>query len=152
MRPSSILLSFFLLLFLAFTNAQAINERNSSQSTKDKGETENTDKLVVLWTSGDPEVAKKMVFMYVYNAKKAGWWEEVTFIIWGPSSRLLAEDEELQGRLQDMKETGINLEACKACADQYGVSGKLEDLGVDVKYMGEPLTKYIKQNYHVITF
>jgi len=41
------------------------------------------EKLVVLWTSGDAEVAKKMVFMYVYNAKKYEWWDEITFIIWG---------------------------------------------------------------------
>ncbi|KXS47386.1 MAG: hypothetical protein AWL62_2688, partial [Halanaerobium sp. T82-1] len=30
--------------------------------------------LVVLWTSGDKEVAKKMVFMYTLNAKTRGWW------------------------------------------------------------------------------
>ena len=110
------------------------------------------DHLVVLWTSGDADVAKKMVFMYVYNAKKYGWWKEITFIIWGPSSQLLAEDEELQEELQKMKEEDIVLEACKACAEQYGVSEDLEALGVDVKYMGVPLTKYIKSNSHVVTF
>jgi hypothetical protein len=111
-----------------------------------------SDELVVLWTSGDPEVAKKMVFMYVYNAKKQGWWKELTFIIWGPSSRLLAEDKELQNQLKKMKEIGIKLKACKACADQYSVSEKLEKLGVEVKYMGKPLTDYIKGDSHVLTF
>jgi len=48
---------------LAFTNTQAMNERNSSQYAKDKGKSENTDKLVVLWTSGDIEVDKKMVLI-----------------------------------------------------------------------------------------
>jgi len=110
------------------------------------------DKLVVLWTSGDAEVAKKMVFMYVYNAKKYDWWKEITFIVWGPSSKLLAEDEELQKEIKRMKDEGIVLEACKACADQYGVTKKLKSLGVDVKYMGEPLTKYIKGKEHVMTF
>ncbi len=110
------------------------------------------DHLVVLWTSGDADVAKKMVFMYVYNAKKYSWWKEITFIIWGPSSKLLAEDQDLQKELQKMKEEGIVLEACKACADQYGVSEDLKALGVDVKYMGVPLTKYIKSNSHVVTF
>ena len=58
------------------------------------------DKLVVLWTSGDKEVAIKMVYMYTYNAKKNGWWNDITFIIWGPSSKLLAEDQELQDYLK----------------------------------------------------
>lgn len=116
-------------------------------SSEAKGE-----ELVVLWTSGDPEVAGKMVFMYVYNAKKNGWFDEITFIVWGPSSKLLAENEKLQEEVLKMKEEGVILKACKACADQYGVSGKLEELGIDVKYMGRPLTKYIKEGYHVVTF
>ncbi|TCO70689.1 hypothetical protein, partial [Marinisporobacter balticus] len=57
---------------------------------------ENKDKLVVLWTSGDREVAFKMVFMYTLNAKLKGWWKDVTLIVWGPSSKLLSEDAEVQ--------------------------------------------------------
>jgi hypothetical protein len=40
-----------------------------------------SDKLVVLWTSGDRDVAMNMVFMYTLNAKLAGWWPDVTFIV-----------------------------------------------------------------------
>ena len=36
-------------------------------------------KLLVVWTSGDKEVAEKMVYMYTYNAKKQGWFDEVRF-------------------------------------------------------------------------
>ncbi|RLB28776.1 MAG: DsrE family protein, partial [Deltaproteobacteria bacterium] len=32
------------------------------------------DTLVVLWSSGDREVATRMVFMYTLNAKRKGWW------------------------------------------------------------------------------
>ena len=51
-----------------------------------------------------------------------------------------------------MKEAGIKLESCKACADQYGVSSKLEELGIEVKYMGQPLTDCIKGDWEVVTF
>jgi len=108
--------------------------------------------LVVLWTSGDREVAMKMVFMYTLNAKKNGWWKDVTFIIWGPSAKLASEDKEIQEGIRGMKEQGIVLEACKACSDMYDVSGDLEKLGVDVKWMGVPLTEYIKGNNKVLTF
>ena len=109
-------------------------------------------KLMVLWTSGDREVALKMVFMYTFNAKKRGWWDEIRFVIWGPSSKLLSEDEELQQAVKHMKEAGVELLACKACADLYGVSDKLTALGVDVKYMGVPMTDMLKGGWTSLTF
>lgn len=134
-----------------FTNQKTFAQENP-ENLKDSTIIQENEKLVVLWTSDDAEVAKKMVFMYTYNAKRYGWWKDITFIIWGPSSKLLSEDTELQHYLKKMKEEGIKLKACKACADEYGVSEKLTKLGVDVKYMGTALTEYIKSEKHVITF
>ena len=56
---------------------------------------DNSNKLAVLWTSGDPDVAEKMGFMYTYNAKKQGWFDEVVLIVWGPSAKLLTENKML---------------------------------------------------------
>ncbi|MFC1528928.1 DsrE family protein [Candidatus Latescibacterota bacterium] len=115
-------------------------------------ENNNPSKLMVLWTSGDRDVALKMVYMYTYNAKKNNWWDEVRFVIWGPSSLLLSEDKELQDYIKKMKEEGVTLEACKACADMYGVSDKLAELGIDVKYMGKPVTDMLKSGWISMTF
>ena len=106
--------------------------------------------LVVLWTSGDREVALKMVFMYTLNSKLKGWWEEVILIVWGPSAVLLSRDEELQEKIRQMKEAGVVLDACKACSDLYGVSSDLEALGIEVKYMGTPLSDYLKEDRAVL--
>ena len=35
------------------------------------------DKLAMLWTSQDKEVAQKMVFMYTKNSKLRDWWGQV---------------------------------------------------------------------------
>ena len=110
------------------------------------------EKLAVLWTSGDREVALKMVFMYTLNGKLRGWWENVELIVWGPSAKLLSEDEELQEYVLKMIDRGVDLTACKACSDSYGVSEKLQGLGVDVKYMGQPLTKLLKEDCKILTF
>ncbi len=120
-----------------------------------KASSQNSDspsKLMVIWTSADREVALKMVYMYTYNAKKNGWWDEIRFVIWGPSSKLLSKDTELQKYISQMKEEGVILEACKACSDSYDVSDKLTTLGVDVKYMGVPLTDMLKSGYASMTF
>jgi hypothetical protein len=109
------------------------------------------EKLVVLWTSGDREVALKMVFMYTYNAKKYGWWKDITLIVWGPSSKLLSADKELQDYLGKIIKTGIKVLACKGCSDQYGVSKQLEDLGITVKYIGVELTTFLKEGWRMLT-
>ena len=118
-----------------------------------KDESVKPTELVALWSSGDREVALKMVFMYTVNSKLRGWWRGVTLIVWGPSSKLISVDTELQAYLLKIKEAGVKLMACKACADMYGVSDDLEKLGITVKYMGQPLTEFLKNdNYRVITF
>ena len=108
--------------------------------------------LVVVWTSGDKEVALNMVFMYTLNSKLNDWWDDVIFVVWGPSTELLTTDSEVQNKFLDLKEAGVKLEACKACADDYGATEDLKSLGVEVKYMGEPLTDYLKGEENVITF
>ena len=110
------------------------------------------DKLNILWTSADKEVALKMVFMYAHNAKKQGWWKEVHLLIWGPSARLTATDKDVQDYLKRMQEAGVVVVACRACADQYGVSKPLEGLGIEVKYMGQPLTEILKRGETLMTF
>ncbi|MCP4310774.1 MAG: DsrE family protein [Bacteroidetes bacterium] len=116
------------------------------------GEIPAEEKLVVVWTSGDRDVALKMVFMYTYNAKKNAWWDDITLVVWGPSAKLLTEDKELQEYIARIKDVGVDVRACKGCADLYGVSSQLEELGVNVLYIGKELTDYIKEGRKVLTF
>ena len=110
------------------------------------------DRLNVLWTTSDLVTSEKMVFMYTHNAKKQGWFDDVVLIVWGPSALLLSENIELQQQIKSMQADGVVLEACIACADMYGVSQSLLDLGIDVKGMGVPLSNYLKEGWKVLTF
>ncbi len=114
--------------------------------------TEEPSKLLVVWTSGDREVALKMVFMYAENAKKNDWWKEVRLLVWGPSAKLLSEDKELQDYVKKMKDEGVEVIACKACADSYGVAEKLESIGVKVFYTGKALTEMLKTDWKTVSF
>ncbi|WP_425803607.1 DsrE family protein [Desulfitobacterium sp. Sab5] len=116
-----------------------------------KDNANNGGRLAVLWTSSDREVALKMVFMYTCNSKLKGWWDDVTLIVWGPSSKLLSVDIELQNELKKAQEAGVKVQACRACADMYEVTEKLEALDIEVIYMGEPLSNYLKNGWKVIT-
>jgi len=111
-----------------------------------------SDSLVVVWTSGDREVARKMVFMYTRNGKLRDWWGRVRLVVWGPSALLLSGDLKLQEELEDLKAAGVELLACKACADLYGVADKLTALGIQVIFMGKPLTEMLKSGWTCLTF
>ena len=110
------------------------------------------DKLAVLWTSGDPDVAHRVALMYTHFAKKAGWFDKVTLIVWGPSQRLLVGDKDLQAKVKAMQGDGIIVEACIACAMSYGIVEDLKELGITVRGMGQPLTDYLKSDWKVLTF
>ncbi|MGC9529307.1 MAG: DsrE family protein [Candidatus Bipolaricaulaceae bacterium] len=110
------------------------------------------DRLVVLWYSRDPEVADKVCFMYTLNAKRRGWFGEVSLIVWGPSAQLLNCEPSLQASIGQLIEAGVTVQACRACAEAYGVADQLQGLGVEVKYMGQPLSDMLKSGQPVLTF
>jgi len=108
-------------------------------------------KLAVLWTSPDKDVALKMVYMYSRASKKNGWWDEVKLIVWGPSAKLLAEDTELQEQLKVLQGFGVEVIACKSCADMYGMSSRLEALGIEVFFVGQAFTDILQSDWKTIT-
>jgi hypothetical protein len=111
-----------------------------------------SDSLVVIWSSGDREVARKMVFMYTKNSRLREWWGRVRLVVWGPSALLLTVDQELQEELEEVQAAGVELLACRACADLYGVTDKLISLGVEVIFMGQPMTEMLKSGWTCLTF
>ena len=109
--------------------------------------------LHILWTTGEKEVAMKVIFPYIINAKANGWWDEINLIIWGPSALLTGNgDPDILRQLQDVMDSGITVEACKACTDAYHVTVNLLGLGITVRFMGGPFTDYLNSEAKVITF
>ena len=136
---------FIFCIFISFTSTMQAENADSLDNASNS-------KLAVIWTSGDPDVAHRVCFMYTHAAKTAGWFDEVVLVVWGPSARLLAGDKDLQKKIKQMSEDGVIVQACVACADSYGVSQNLRDLGIEVKGMGKPLTEMLKSDWKVITF
>jgi hypothetical protein len=107
--------------------------------------------LYILWTNADPVTAEKMVFMYGINAKLNYWWQDVTIIIWGSTAKLATENDLIREKIEQALHIGVNISACKACADQLGVTEALREIGVEVKFWGEPLTQILKENQKLLT-
>ena len=128
---------------LFFNTSQIMAQTEKPESSPDK--------LVIVWTSDDPYLAERMVLMYAHAAKTAGWFKDVTLIIWGPSAKLVSENLKIQEKLKAMQKDGVVIEACIACATAYNVVDDLKKLNFDLKGMGKPLTDYLKSDAKVLT-
>ncbi len=107
--------------------------------------------LYLLWTNDNPITAEKMVFMYSINALKHSWWQDVTIIIWGATAKLAAENIDIQNSISEALKANVNISACRACADQLGVTEILEAMQIEVKYWGQPLTDILKNDEKLLT-
>jgi hypothetical protein len=110
------------------------------------------DKVFMILTSGDKEVHKEVGFKYAPNALKHKWMDQVRVILWGPTERLAAEDAEFQRQVQELIAQGVEVYACKACSDSYGVSEKLALLDIKVQYVGILVTEMLKEGWYQLSF
>lgn len=108
------------------------------------------EKLTILWTSGDEETAKNMLLMYTLKSNLNNWWKECNLITWGPSNKLICNSPEIQLIIKQIQDAGVGIFACKRCAEEYGIVQQLEDLGIEVKLMGEPFTGYLQDDSYRI--
>jgi hypothetical protein len=107
--------------------------------------------LYILWTNDNFITAEKMVFMYAINSMRYGWWDNVTLVIWGATAKLVAENERIQQLIAEARKMEVYVTACKACADQLGVTEILEAHDIDVQYLGTALTHVLKNGEKLIT-
>jgi hypothetical protein len=109
------------------------------------------DKINILWTTDNKDTVFNMLTMYAINSKINDWWQDVNVIIWGASAKLAGTDNQIQIEIIEMINKGVTIEACKDCCDNFGVTDKLIKIGINVRYMGEPLTNYIKAGEKILT-
>jgi hypothetical protein len=109
------------------------------------------DKINILWTTDNKDTIFNMLSIYAINSKSKGWWNDVNIIIWGASVKLVGSDNQVQTEVLEMIKQGITIEACKDCSENFGVTEKLTNLGINVRFMGVPMTEYIKSGQIVLT-
>lgn len=110
-------------------------------------------RLLIVWSSGEIEVAQKLILLYGSVMLPRSYWDEATIMVWGPSVKLLAQSEELQKQVRIVQSTGVGFNACVVCSDDYGVSEELKSLDIDLIHTGEMLTEALQSDeIKVITF
>ena len=110
------------------------------------------EKLVLVWSSGERDVALKTVLLFSYKSISEGWWKHVTLIIWGPSQKIVLEDSLVRNFLQKNINAGVEVIACKSCATDYNACEEFEGMGIDVRYVGQLVSEFTKGERKVMTF
>jgi len=107
-------------------------------------------KVLVIISSGDREKALTGL-MYARNAKERGWMDTVKVIFFGPSENLLVQDEDIQDMAKQISQFEKPV-ACKFLSDRDGISEKIEEIGVNVDYVGTIISELIKEGYVPMVF
>jgi len=105
----------------------------------------------ILWTTDNKETALNMICLYAHNAKRQGWIDNVTVLIWGASQTLVSQDKEVQAKIQAMINDGVEVIACKNCAKEVDVVEDLESCGINVFYTGQLLTAWIMSKDTIVS-
>lgn len=117
----------------------------------EKMQKSNDQELTILWTTDNANTAINFISMYSGFANKRKLFSKVNIIIWGGANELIKDNEEVHKEIKKMLKSGINVKACRACSDKMGTTKILEELGVEVDYLGEELTKRIKEKQNLLT-
>lgn len=103
---------------------------------------------VLIWlASGDRSKLMPGVLWGV-NAKRFEWVDEVRFVVFGESERLVLNDDELFSMIHEVQGPLF----CRHVAEQEGTVEALEKKGAEVVYVGQPIAEAIKEGYTVLTF
>ena len=85
------------------------------------------------------------------NSKTNNWWQNINVIIWAASAKFVGTDTQGQAEIKEKINQGAAIEAGKACCDNFGIADTLTKLGINARYMGGPLTDYIKTGEGILT-
>ena len=109
------------------------------------------DKLLIVLSSGDIQVAQKFPLLYSSVALPREYWKEIHLMFWGPSIKLLKK-KSIQKQIKVIQDTGVCMSACIVCVEEYDMVKQVKQLGIKVNHTGELLTKALKKkSYSVIT-
>lgn len=104
-----------------------------------------SDKAVVIISTGEVEKALTGL-MWATNALRFGWMADVRVVFFGPAQNLALEDDRVKEMAKGIAETEKPI-FCKFISDRDGKSEQLEQMGMDVQYVGTIISDFIKDGY-----
>jgi len=74
------------------------------------------------------------------------------FVLWTTKNRTKCETiYKTSKKVKEAQDAEVHVTACKACANQLGITETLEKLNIEIMYWGEPLTKILTNDEKLLT-
>ncbi|RLB62929.1 MAG: hypothetical protein DRI90_07970 [Deltaproteobacteria bacterium] len=108
-------------------------------------------KVMIVISSSDREVVWTAL-LYARASIASDWMGATRVFVWGPSSKTIAGDPELEENVREIRALGEQVYVCKACSDRYLVSDRLAALGCSVEYVGPVSSRFIEEGYSVFNW
>lgn len=103
---------------------------------------------VLIWLASADVDKLKAGVLWATNAQRNQWVDEIRVVVFGPSERVVAEDEALFEQIQGFGGSMY----CSHVAETEGLIEALETKGAQLVKVGEPIGRMIRDGYEVITF
>jgi hypothetical protein len=103
-------------------------------------------RILVIIATADP-VKAEAGMMYAVNSLKHGWMDDVKLVFFGPAEKALLGDPDMQELLLEFHRQDRTAVACRFLAERDGNATGLDELGLDVQYVGSLISGYIKDGY-----
>lgn len=109
-------------------------------------------KLLVVISNDNVDMIK-FALTFTFNVKQSGKFEDVKLFFFGPSEKVLSENEEVKKLfLKISKDGNFTSVACINVANFYGIKEKLESLNITLNPIGADITKAVNEDYVPMTF
>jgi len=108
-------------------------------------------KLVIIVSQAEENAIWTGLF-FATKGTRNRFMDEIRLVLWGPSEKTIAENQELQQMIKEYLSLGKKVWACKTCSDRYEVTEAMERLGCTVQYVGSIVTSWIKDGFIPFTW
>ena len=103
---------------------------------------------VLIWLASGEREKLEPGILWGINAKKNGWVDEVRFVVFGESEKLLLKDQGLFEMINEVQPPTF----CVHLAESEGIDQGLIEMGANLIDVGEPIAEAIKEGFQVMTF
>ncbi|NNJ91225.1 MAG: hypothetical protein HKP55_06095 [Gammaproteobacteria bacterium] len=103
---------------------------------------------VLIWLVSGDRAKLEPGILWGVNATNSGWVDEVRFVVFGESQKLLLEDQDLFEMVNEIQPSMF----CLHLAESQNIKKDLEEKGANLIDVGEPIAEAIKEGFQVITF
>jgi len=104
------------------------------------------DNLLIVISTKDKDSILKFPLLYGGVSLPREYWKRVHIMFWGSSILTLYKDKEIQEKVSEMMQDGVEFSSCIVCVEEYDILEEIESMGIECNHTGLLLTEALKDD------